>query len=250
MAKRTGQLKPRRRIYSEDYGSDPIPQSYGRIPKSIILDDDQQSFMDAIYNPDIDIIFCNAGAGSGKTLIAVAAAVSMIQKRMADEIIYITSPVHEHKQGFLAGSLQQKSLEYFRPLEDALRTIGIDPITVIKSDDLSAEKSYDQYITASTDSYIRGKNFGGIGRRTIVIADECQNMTIGQLKTLLSRVCDGSFCIAIGHDKQIDLKDKNKSGFAQCIRHFEVKEWAKICTLSKNYRGRVSQWADMLPDDK
>jgi predicted ribonuclease YlaK len=211
------------------------------------LDEDQKTFRDAIWNPDNKIVFCDAAAGSGKTLIAVATANLMVRYRLYDEIIYITSACHERKQGYLAGDLHSKSEPYFYPLYDALTTIGEMPEKVVKTEDLTQVKQFNPYITAMTDSYIRGRNFGG-SSRVIVVADECQNMTTPQLRTLLSRTCDNALVIAIGHQKQIDISNPRLSGFVKCIEHFSEKEWASICKLTKNYRGDVSQWADLLPD--
>ena len=177
--------------------------------------------------------------------MAIATATLLVESGRFDEIIFIMSPCHERKQGFLAGSLQQKSAEYFHPLRDALLTINIMPDKVIHSDDPSMDKNNSPYITAMTDTYIRGRNFGG-DSRVIVLVDEAQNYTLAQLRTLLSRVCDNSLVVVTGHQKQVDLPHPGSSGFVKCIEHFQGKDWAEVCTLKTNYRGRVSQWADMM----
>ena len=214
----------------------------------IIPNEEQKIFRDAIWKRENLITFVNSCAGSGKSLIAVATANLMVEYGLFDEIIYITSPCHEWKQGFLSGSLDMKSMPYFYPLFDALYTIGKDPSRVVHTDDVSIEKFCSPYVTPMTDTYIRGRNFGN-SNKVIVICDECQNMTTESLRTLLSRVCSGSICIAIGHSKQVDLIGGRKSGFEKCIEHFKDRPWATICTLTKNYRGEISRWADMLPKD-
>lgn len=212
------------------------------------LNAEQKTFRDAIYTKGNLITFVNSCAGSGKTLVAVATANLMVELGLAEEIIYITSACHERKQGYLAGSLFEKSREYFYPLYDALYTIGIDPNKVIHGEDSNVEKYCAPYITLMTDTYIRGRNFGN-DTRTIVICDECQNLTTADIKTLLSRVCNTSICVVIGHEEQCDLVGRDKSGFAKCIKHYSDRPWATICSLIINYRGLISQWADMLPDD-
>ena len=213
------------------------------------LDEDQKKFRQAIWDKNIQIVFCDARAGTGKTTIAVATADLLVKYGLFSEIIYITSACHERKQGFLSGSLYEKSREYFAPLYDALETIGIQAEKVIHSDDVITEKYDPPYITAITDTYIRGRNFGNADKKVIVIADESQNMTMIQLKTLLSRIGEGSMAIVIGHSKQCDLLSVATSGFTRCLRHYSDREWAAACTLTKNYRSKISQWADEMPDN-
>lgn len=213
------------------------------------LDEEQKKFRDSIWDPSINIVFCDSKAGTGKTTIAVATANLLVKYGLYDEIIYITSACHERKQGFLSGSLYEKSKEYFAPLYDALESIGIQAEKVIHSDDIVREKYETPYITAITDTYIRGRNFGNADKRVIVIADESQNMTMIQMKTLLSRIGEGSMAIVIGHSKQCDLLSMAISGFTRCLNHYSDRAWAAICTLTKNYRSKISQWADEMPDN-
>ena len=222
------------------------PEKLGEIFYNLDLDAGQTALRDAIWDKNNLITFVNAGAGCGKTLIAVATACLLIEYGLFDEIIYITSACHEHRQGFLRGSLSEKSEQYFYPLHDALMTIGINPQFAIHSDDVNIEKTGKPFITVSTDTFIRGRNFGN-GGRAIVICDELQNSTLDQIATMLSRICKGSIAICIGHSNQCDLINKNKSGFARCIDHFRDRPWATVCELTKNYRGEISQWADLLP---
>ena len=65
------------------------------------LDKEQLEFAEAIYSNDIDIVFCNSPAGTGKDLVAVGTANIMVQFGLYDEIIYVVSPYGERKQGYL-----------------------------------------------------------------------------------------------------------------------------------------------------
>ena len=73
-----------------------------------ILDKDQETFRNAIWDKNKTIIFCNARAGTGKTLIATATANLLVQYGLYDGIIYIVSPYGEGKQGLLTGSITEK----------------------------------------------------------------------------------------------------------------------------------------------
>lgn len=211
------------------------------------LDDEQRTFRDAIYDCNSKIVFANAKAGSGKTLIAVATASLMIKYGLYEEIVYLTAAgVAEGRQGYLPGDIAQKSFPYRQPLHQALLAINETPERAIKSDYLLNEKTGEAYITCLSNSYIRGYNVGGQDAPVIYIIDEAQNFTVSELRTALTRVNSGSKTIVIGHDGQIDLSNPSLSGFSKYIEHFKPKDWAKVCTLSRNYRGEVSAWADEL----
>lgn len=87
------------------------PDQYGFY--GISLDEEQRVFRDAIWNPDIDVVFVDARAGSGKTLIATATANLLVQAGYFDKLIYIVSSYGEKRQGYLPGDLTQKSEVYF-----------------------------------------------------------------------------------------------------------------------------------------
>jgi phosphate starvation-inducible protein PhoH len=79
-----------------------------------------------------------------------------------------------------------------------------------------------------------------------VIIDEAQNYTVGELKKVLTRIHDTSKVIVIGHTGQIDIK--GESGFAKYMAWFEGQERCEVCQLTKNYRGWLSTYADMLEE--
>ena len=207
----------------------------------------QTIFRDAIWNSKNKIVFCNAVAGSGKTLIATAAAVLMVKSGQYDEIVYLASPVNNDREGFLPGSSAEKGRPFFIPFFQALQKIGVNINTALHTEDLLNEKNGTAYITCLTDTYIRGMNIGEVGgTRTIYILDECANYTASQLIKALTRVCDGSKVVCIGHSLQCDLKNPLDSGFVPMLEHFKGRNWCEICTLSENYRGDVSRWADQF----
>ena len=211
------------------------------------LNPGQTVFRDAIWNSKNKIVFCNALAGSGKTLIATAAAVLLVKTGMFDEIVYIASPVNSDKEGFLPGGIDLKARAYMTPFFQALQRIGVNTNTALHTEDMLNDKNGTAFITCMTDTYIRGANIGEVGgSKTLCIVDEAQNFTKVQLIKILSRICEGSKCVVIGHNLQNDLKNPNDSGFVPMLEHFKSREWCEICTLTENYRGDVSRWADLF----
>lgn len=210
------------------------------------LDPEQIAFRDAIWDPNVDIVFANAKAGCGKTLIATATAVIMHEYGRIDTVEYMTAAgVHEWKQGLLPGTLEQKSYYATIPFRQALLTIGRDPDRVIRSEDnVDGMKNGTAYAIAHTDSYIRGVNISSADNRTLLILDETQNMKETDLRTALTRVGQGGRVVVIGHSLQCDLKNPAESGFDKCLKHFAGQERCRICTLTTNHRGWISQWAD------
>lgn len=208
------------------------------------LDTEQQYFRDCIYSKDYDIVFCNAKAGTGKTLVAVGTANLMVQYGLYDKIIYVVSPCAEGRLGFLPGSLTEKVAIYHEPLFCALITCGINPYTAIMEDTLTSEKFSEAYIKPITDVYLRGTNLDN----AVVIVEECQNYTVPLLKKTLTRIGQTTKTIVIGHTGQIDLDKPSQSGFEKYLNHYKDKERCAVCELSTNHRSWVSNWADELQE--
>ena len=212
------------------------------------LDEAQERFRDAVWDPEKQIVFVDAPAGSGKSLLAVATSVLLVRCGRYDEIVYVMHSVGD-RQGFLPGTISEKSSVWFEALYQALATAGENPDRVIRGTSMTqmeAEKTGEAYVTAITDSYLRGSNIGGGEKRSILIVDEAQNFDEFSLRKVLTRACEGTKVIVIGHHGQCDLYHPDASGFRKCIRYFESKRDPRvaICSLQQNYRGFVSRTAD------
>ncbi len=207
------------------------------------LDEQQQAFADAIWNPENLIVFANACAGSGKTTIAVGVANMLVQYGLYDGIVYVISPVQEEKSGFLPGDADQKTQVYTAPLYDALEKLDINPYTAVNQESIANKKNGTGYIDCVSHLWLRGCNL----ENKVVIVEESQNFYTDELKKVLTRIADNSKTIVIGHTGQCDLYHyPERSGFAPYIEHFKDESYAQICTLTKNYRGKVSTHADEL----
>lgn len=210
----------------------------------LVLDDEQQAFRDAVWDKNVDIVFVNAKAGTGKTTIATGIAKLLKDYGFYEKIIYIMAPCGERKQGWLPGTITEKSSVYFEAFYQACLDCGINPQSDFNTESMVNQKNGTGYITCLTDTYIRGTNFDN----AVVIIDEAQNYTVPQLKKVLTRVCSNTKIIVIGHDLQCDLDDPEKSGFMPYLEHYKGRERARVCALTTNYRGWVSQWADELEE--
>lgn len=209
------------------------------------LDPHQEEFVKAIYDPQKLVVFCNSVAGSGKTTLAFGAAHIMYdykKKYNYDGIIYIVSPYGEEKQGYLPGGLTEKSEVYFEPAYQAMLEVDMNTQTDIINESMANKKHGTGYVKMLTHTFLRGSNLD----KKVIIIDEAQNFTVGELKKVLTRVKDTCKVIVIGHTGQIDIS--GKSGFARYIKHYSDQDKAAICKLTVNYRGWISSHADLLEE--
>ena len=157
-----------------------MKQFYG-----LILDQEQRAFVDAIMDQSKTIVFCNAKAGTGKTTLAMGAANLLVKdKRNAlDGIVYIVSPYGENKQGYLPGSITEKSEVYYEPAYQAMIEVDMNPNTDVCSESMTAKKKGEAFVKLLTHTYLRGTNL----QNKVVILDESQNYTVAELKKVLTR---------------------------------------------------------------
>lgn len=206
------------------------------------LDEQQKAFVAAIKSEEKTIVFCNARAGTGKTTLAMGAANMLVQDRRnnLNGIVYIVSPYGEGRQGYLPGSITEKSEVYFEPAYQAMIECGMNPNSDVCDESMVGKKKDSGFVKLLTHTYLRGTNF----ERKVIILDEAQNFTVAELKKVLTRVKDSCKVIVVGHTGQVDIT--GQSGFARYIEHFRDQDRAAVCELSVNHRGWLSTWADEL----
>ena len=210
----------------------------------MILDDEQMAFVKAIKDLQKTIVFCDAPAGTGKTTLAMGAANILVQDKRNDleSIVYIVSPYGEGKQGYLPGSITEKSEVYYEPAYQAMIEVGMNPNADVCGDSMTAKKRGDGFVKLLTHTYLRGTNL----KNKVIILDESQNYTVSELKKVLTRCHDSCKVIVIGHTGQIDIR--GGSGFARYLEHFEGQERCAVCRLTTNHRGWLSTFADELEE--
>lgn len=210
----------------------------------MILDEEQAAFVKAVKNLQKTIVFCDAPAGTGKTTLAMGAANILVQDKRneLEGIVYIVSPYGEQKQGYLPGSITEKSEVYYEPAYQAMIEVGMNPNADVCSESMTAKKRGEGYVKLLTHTYLRGTNL----QKKVVILDEAQNYTVSELKKVLTRIHDSCKVIVIGHTGQIDIR--GGSGFARYLEHFQSQERCAVCRLTTNHRGWLSTYADMLEE--
>ncbi len=164
----------------------------------------QKTYVDAIKKNTV--VFGVGPAGTGKTYLAVAMAVSAYKNKEVEKII-LTRPAVEagERLGFLPGDLQSKVDPYLRPLYDALQEMfGLE--TYLKLMERGV-------IEIAPLAYMRGRTLNN----SFIILDEAQNTTREQMKMFLTRMGEGSKVIVTGDVTQIDLPDGKKSGLKHAI---------------------------------
>jgi phosphate starvation-inducible PhoH-like protein len=153
-----------------------------------------------------DITFGIGPAGTGKTYMAVARAVELLESEKVRRLI-LTRPAVEagEKLGFLPGDLAQKVDPYLRPLYDALyELLGFDQVTRLMERNV---------IEVAPLAFMRGRTLN----ESCILLDEAQNTTLEQMKMFLTRVGFGSKVIVTGDMSQIDLPNKHASGLRQAV---------------------------------
>ena len=210
----------------------------------MILDEEQAAFVNAIKDQSKTIVFCDAPAGTGKTTLAMGAANILVQDKRneLEGIVYIVSPYGEQKQGYLPGSITEKSEVYYEPAYQAMVEVGMNINSCVYSESMVSKKKGEAFVKMLTHTYLRGTNL----QKKVVILDESQNYTVPELKKVLTRCHDSCKVIVIGHTGQIDIR--GGSGFARYLEHFDGHEKCAVCRLTTNHRGWLSTYADQLED--
>lgn len=210
----------------------------------MILDEEQAAFVKAIKDMNKTIVFCDAPAGTGKTTLAMGAANILVQDKRneLEGIVYIVSPYGEQKQGYLPGSITEKSEVYYEPAYQAMVEVGMNINSCVYSESMISKKKGEAFVKMLTHTYLRGTNL----QKKVVILDEAQNYTVAELKKVLTRIHDTCKVIVIGHTGQIDIHWG--CGFARYLEHFKDQEKCAVCRLTTNHRGWLSTYADELEE--
>lgn len=214
--------------------------TYGIQPKNA-----EQSFaLHALLNPDIKLVALQGVAGTGKTLLALAAA---LEQEKQYRKIYLARPIiplSNRDLGYLPGDAKDKISPYMEPLRDNLN--------FIKSQFSKTEKKYkkiidmeeDEKIEISPLAYIRGRSIA----HTMFIIDEAQNLTPHEIKTIITRAGEGTKIVFTGDVHQIDTPylDERSNGLSYLIDKLHDQELFANITLIKGERSDLANLANEL----
>jgi phosphate starvation-inducible protein PhoH and related proteins len=176
----------------------------------------QRKYVEAIEQSDMT--FGLGPAGTGKTYLAVAMAVSALVAKKVSRIILVRPAVEAGERlGFLPGSLQEKVDPYLRPLYDALYDL-LDPVKVDKLLESNV-------IEVAPLAFMRGRTLSD----AFIIMDEAQNTTNEQMKMFVTRLGNNSKAVITGDLTQIDLPNPKKSGLLEALHVLDGVEGIRFC---------------------
>lgn len=195
-----------------------------------------------LLDPSIDLVFLQGGAGSGKTLLAVASAIE--QRRSFRQIIITRPMIHledEDRMGFLPGSEEQKMSPWTRPIMQAMDYLKENSGEGGKE---LIEKLFDtKKISFESLDYIRGMTYC----KTFLVVDEAQNLTPHQVKTIITRAGIGTKIVFTGDLGQIDRRrrlDERSNGLAYAMSTMKNHERVGIATFKETVRSPLAQLAE------
>lgn len=197
---------------------------------------EQQMALELLLNPDIAMVTMTGMAGSGKTLLAIAAALHMLDKGMYGKIV-ISRPAESMSNdiGFLPGTKSEKLLPWVQPIFDNIKVL-------LKNSDHYIKVMLDKgIIEMESLSYIRGRTFPN----TVLILDEAQNINHHEAKAVITRMGEKSKLIMIGDLEQIDCPklDMSSSGLSAVIDKFRDCEIAAHVSFTKGERSALAAYA-------
>ena len=183
----------------------------------------QEEYIDLLVNPKKSIVFATGPAGTGKTMLAVMAAIKAYKEGKVNKII-ITRPavgVEEEEHGFLPGDLNTKMEPWTRPI--------FDVIGEYYNTREVARMLDEKVLEISPLAFMRGRTF----KNAYIIADEMQNATLNQMKMLLTRLGDRSKMVITGDLNQMDRKFNNdENGLRDFIERLESSNSSSISVVN------------------
>jgi PhoH-like ATPase len=212
---------------------------------------EQMFALDLLTDPEIKVVTLVGKAGSGKTLIAIAAGLEQVlnnvrvkSKLKNDKLcgtpykrLVVSRPVMPMGRdiGFLPGSMQEKMAPWLAPVQDNLKFLT-------SNDDVTLEDYMEKgIIEIEALTYIRGRSIAN----AYIVVDEAQNLTIHEIKTILTRVGEGTKIVLTGDIEQIDniYINEMSSGLTHAVEKMKNYNLSGHVTLNKGERSKVASMA-------
>lgn len=216
------------------------PNIFGIYPKNA-----EQAFaIDALMNPDIQLVAVSGKAGTGKTLLALASA---LQQNKSYEFIYLARPIvalSNKDLGFLPGDMNEKVDPYMQPLYDNLGFIKRRFNIHGAENRLIEDLQKDQKLLISALAFIRGRSLSDV----YFIVDEAQNLTPHEVKTIITRAGEGTKMVFTGDIDQIDSPylDKKSNGLSHLFDKMQGQDIFAHVHLEKGERSKLADLASDL----
>ena len=209
----------------------------------IKADEEQLKFCEAFFDDNIEILFNESAAGTGKTMCSVACAYAE-QLNKGKNMVFIIAPVSEDL-GSRPGNQTEKEMAYFMGLHDALQELNLMQEQVITEmlmmeEQVNEDKVGNCWVSQISHLFLRGGNL----KNVTVVVNEAQNFKRGEMKKILTRLHSDSKCVVEGNYKQIDLKNEDSSGFKPYFEYFKQYSGASFHHFVINHRSKIAQFAD------
>ena len=191
-------------------------------------------------DPNVHVVTLVGKAGSGKTLMAIAAGLEQVVEETTEaryKRLVVSRPIQPMGKdiGYLPGSMEEKMSPWLMPIQDNLR--------FLMGNDKETLKMYTDNGTIEIEAltYIRGRSLAD----SYIIIDEAQNLSAHELKTIITRVGENTKIILTGDVEQIDnaYVDETSNGLTYAIEKFKYYELAGHITLTKGERSKVATLA-------
>ncbi len=203
---------------------------------------EQNAALNLLLSPDIDFVTILGQAGTGKTLMSLAAAFAMtVDEHRFDEILVTRATVSVGEDiGYLPGSEEEKMVPWMGAIYDNLDVLA-------GTKDMKAWEAkttrgvLEQRLNVKSMSLMRGRTF----QRKFVLIDEAQNLTPKEMRTLITRAGPGTKIVCLGNLAQIDTPylTEGSSGLTYAVERFLGWEHAATLTLSRGERSRLAEYA-------
>lgn len=212
-------------------------EAWGLIPRDIY----QALALKGLMDPDIHLVNLAGSAGSGKTILALAAAIEQTMVSKIYDKIIVTRSVQglDEDIGFLPGTEAEKMEPWLGAISDNLEALHADDESSSGSIEYILQKVPLQF---KSMNFMRGRSF----QRSLIIVDECQNLTPHQMKTLITRAGNGSKVICLGNLAQIDTPylSATSSGLTYLTERFKGFEYGTHLTLQGVPRSILAEYAE------
>lgn len=212
-------------------------RAWGISPKNI----GQAMALYTLLDPHIDLVVLTGPAGSGKTVLALAAALEMVvENNLYDKIIVTRStPELAESIGFLPGTEEEKMAPWLAAITDSLEALHKNDENAKGSMSYIMERANIQFKSVN---FMRGRSL----QNAIVILDESQNLTASQLKTIITRCGEGTKLICAGNLSQIDSNYLNalSSGLTYIVEKFKNFSGSATVSLDGVVRSRLAEFAE------
>jgi len=211
--------------------------AWGIHPKNIY----QGMAMDALLDPNIDLVILTGPAGCGKTLLALATALEqVIERGLYDKIIVTRStPEIAESIGFLPGTEEEKMAPWLAAITDSLEVLHQQDESMHGSLNYIMDKANIQFKSVN---FMRGRSI----QNALVLLDECQNLTAAQLKTIITRCGEGTKLVCSGNLAQIDSNYLTAvtSGLTYIVERFKDFPGSATINLNGVVRSRLASFAE------